>query len=174
MSVKTSGASHTRQNLVVDLLLFVAFLLLMNVHTTGETVHELLGIAIGATVIVHLLLHWQWLATTVRKIFAHLPWRTRVNALLNTLLFVAFTVMVLSGLLISETVLPALGITLQGGGAWHQLHTLSSDLALFVVAAHVGLHWGWIVAAFKNHVWRPLTRLVRRQPRTASALEVQS
>lgn len=175
MAAQVGAVSRTRQNLVVDLLLFVSFLLLMNPHSTGMAIHEWLGIAAGATIILHLLLHWQWMAVTARKIVSKLPWRTRVNALLNILLFVCFTVMMLSGLLISESALPLLGITVQGGGAWKQLHTLSADLGLLIVAAHVGLHWGWIVSAFKNYVWQPVKRMLRRRPRSATpALEVNS
>ncbi len=38
MAAKVGAVSRTRQNLVVDLLQFVSFLLLMNPHSTGMAI----------------------------------------------------------------------------------------------------------------------------------------
>jgi hypothetical protein len=49
----------------------------------AQVVHEWLGLAFGAGVTVHLLLHWKWIMCVVRRFFSKLPGRVRVNSLLK-------------------------------------------------------------------------------------------
>lgn len=170
-------ASEARKNWWLDVGLFAAFLISTAPHFTGMAIHEWLGLALGATVVVHLLFHWQWLVSVTRRFLRRLPGATRLNWALNLLLFLAFITVVLSGVLISESALPLLGIQLAPNTAWRGLHTLSADLALILVAVHVGLHWPWLVATFRRIIWRPAARRFGRRPQpagTAGALEVQS
>jgi len=160
--------SPVKVNYLVDLAIFIAFLLALDPHSTGMAIHEWLGLAFGAAIVTHLLLHWKWLVASTRRLFGKLPWSTRVNYVLNTLLFVAMTVIMLSGIMMSEVALPALGIQLPGGGAWHQLHALASDAALFLLGLHVALHWKWIVNATKRYVISPLVAPIKRLRRPAA------
>ena len=59
----------TVRNLLVDAAIFGGFLLATDPHATGQAIHEWLGIAFGATIIVHLLLHWKWIVNVVRRFF---------------------------------------------------------------------------------------------------------
>ena len=146
----------TKTNLLVDILIFAAFLVAGAPHFTGMAIHEWLGIAFGAAIVTHLLLHWQWLVEVTKRFFRPMPWGTRVNYILNSLLFVTVTLIIFSGLLMSEEALPLLGITLAGGRAWHGIHKLAADAALILVGLHVALHWKWIVNAFKRYAIQPL------------------
>ncbi len=157
--------SPVKVNYLVDLAIFIAFLFALDPRSTGMAIHEWLGIAFGAAIVTHLLLHWKWLVASTRRLFGKLPWATRVNYILNTLLFVAMTIIVLSGIMMSEVALPALGIQLQSGGAWHQLHSLASDAALYLLALHVALHWKWIVNTTKRYVISPLVAPVAKRLR---------
>ena len=65
----------------------------------------------------------------------------------------------LSGFMISESLLPALGMTLPRNLAWRSLHDLSSNLFLLLLGLHTALHWNWIVDAFKRYVFQPIGRL---------------
>ena len=139
------------------------------------TLHEWLGLAFGAGVVLHLLLHWEWIVTVVKRVFKPLPAATRVNAVLNVLLFAALVFVVFSGLLISEAVLPLVGLRFEVGSGWRMIHSLSADAIVLIVAAHIGLHWSWIASTFRTYVIAPLRRKPRPEALGAtSPLEVQS
>src|SRR5512147_2222942 len=114
-------SSSTLRNLVVDVAIFVAFLLATDPHATGQTIHEWLGVAFGAAIITHLLLHWKWMVNVVQRFFKRLPMPVRINSLLNVLLFSAMTLIIFSGLMISKVVLNTFGLTDQHGGIWRSV-----------------------------------------------------
>src|SRR3954470_2087044 len=101
MQLKKQKFSTTQINLIVDSLVFIAFLVAMAPHFTGIAIHEWLSIAFGAAIITHLLLHWAWVVTTTQRLFARLPRQTRINHALNLLLFIDMTLVIFTGLLIS-------------------------------------------------------------------------
>jgi len=148
--------STTQINLLVDGIIFIAFLIIMAPHFTGIALHEWLSIAFGVTIVTHLLLHWAWIVTTTQRLFAHLPRQTRLNHTLNLLLFIDMTLVIFTGFMISESALPALGIKLAQSGLWHMLHTTTANIALGLVGLHVGLHWQWLVNSFNQYVLKPL------------------
>lgn len=148
--------NQTKVNLAVDAGIFVGFLIADTPHFTGMAIHEWLGIAFGAAVITHLLLHWRWIVAITQRFFSKTTWQARLNYILNLLLFVDFTVIILSGLMISREALPFLGISLEPDRAWSGLHHLSTNLSLVLLGLHLALHWQWIVKAIKRYVIEPL------------------
>lgn len=160
----TRKTSPVKINYVVDLLIFIAFLVAFDPRGTGLAIHEWLGVAFGAAIVGHLLLHWKWIAASTRRFLGRLPRPTLVNYVLNTLLFVATTVLVFSGLMISEVALPAFGLRLGEGFAWRALHEQSGDAVLILLGLHVALHWKWIASTTGRYVVAPI---VARWPRRA-------
>jgi hypothetical protein len=142
--------NRNRTNLIVDSAIFVAFLVAMAPHFSGMAVHEWLGIAFGAAIVTHLLLHWQWIVEVTKRFFGKAQWSARVNYILNALLFVDITLIIFSGLMISEVALPLIGIEPGQGGAWRGLHETTANLFLLLVGLHVALHWHWIVNMVKR------------------------
>lgn len=157
--------SSTKINFVIDLSIFIAFLLAMDPRLTGLAIHEWLSIAFGTAVFVHLLLHWKWIVATTRRAFGKIAAQARINYILNTLLFIAMTILIFTGLMISEVALPGLAIQLQPNAAWRFLHSFSADAVLIIVGLHVALHWKWIVNAFRRYIVRPVlpTRMKMKQ-----------
>lgn len=149
--------SPTVVNYLVDLTIFLAFLLAMDPRSTGIAIHEWLSIAFGAAIITHLLLHWSWLVGITRRFFGHVTTEARLNYILNFLFFIDMTVIIFTGIMISEAALPAVGITLAHSFAWRRLHDLSANLALPILGLHVALHWRWIVSTTKNFFGRART-----------------
>ncbi len=148
-------AWSTRPRLIVDVVLTVSFLALMSVNLTGLLVHEWWGLALILLVVVHLLAQWDWTLSSTRSFLRRLSPRVRINYVLNWALFVAVVLVFVSGILISENALPALGIATGRGsnplfGFWHQLHVLSADAVLVLAALHLGLNWRWVVNALKQ------------------------
>lgn len=150
-------------NLSWDFTIFIAFLVAMAPRFSGIAIHEWLSIAFGAAIIVHLLLHWQWIAEITRRLFRRVPWARRINYGLNALLFIDITIVIFTGLVISEAALPLLGVRPQAGGFWRRLHTQSADLSVFLVGLHIALHWQWVVRAVRRYLIAPL--LPRRAQR---------
>lgn len=152
-------------NYLVDLTIFTAFLVAFDPHSTGMAVHEWLGIAFGAAAVVHLLLHWKWLVASTRRLLGKLPRRTRLNYALNAMLFVAMTLLIFSGLMISEVALPAVGLRLSESFAWRSLHFQAADAALILLGLHVALHWKWIAGTTRRYVIAPIVaRIPGRRP----------
>ena len=169
MTTQTRRVNPVKTNFLIDIALFVAFLVVLEPHLTGMTINEWLGIAFGAAIVTHLVLHWKWLVATTKRFFSRLPGSTRLNYVLNALFFINMTVLIFTGLMISESALPALGIQLGQGGGFQRLHTLTADWALYLLALHVALHWRWIVSTTNRTVVQPLLRPFRRQPRQQPA-----
>jgi cytochrome b len=158
----------TVRNLLVDAVIFTGFLLATDPHATGQTIHEWLGIAFGVGIITHLLLHWKWIVSVVKRFFSKLPGQVRVNSILNSLLFIAMTLIIFSGIMISKVVLSTFGLEGQHDGIWRVVHTTATNVALIIVALHVALHWKWIVNTIKRYTWQPIVG--RRQKQTQPAL----
>ncbi len=143
--------NRNKLNLFVDLAIFLAFLVVEAPHFSGLPAHEWLGIAIGVGVITHVLLHWQWIIEISRRFFGKAQVLARINYLLNLLLFITITTIIFTGLMISQTVMPLLGITVSQNHMWRGVHTTAASIFIGLVALHVALHWQWVV----NLVWRP-------------------
>ncbi|CAN5537473.1 DUF4405 domain-containing protein [soil metagenome] len=152
MQQKKQQLSSTKVNLLVDSGIFIAFLVVTAPYFTGMAVPEWLGLAFGAGIITHLLLHWQWLVATTQRLFSQAPRQARINYALNLLLFIDITLVVFTGVMISESALPALGINFAPGGLWRMVHTTAANLSLGLIGLHVALHWQWIVNAVRNYI----------------------
>lgn len=148
--------SNTLRDLIVDGTIFVGFLLVTDPHATGQTVHEWLGLAFGAGIITHLLLHWKWIVNVARRFFRRLPGQVRINSGLNGLLFVSMTLIIFSGLMISKVVLRPFGLGDSHAAIWRWLHTTATEVVVIIVGLHVALHWKWIMNTIKRYAWRPL------------------
>jgi hypothetical protein len=152
MAQQRKKLNPNKVNLTVDIAIFVAFLIAMAPRFSGLVIHEWLSIGFGAALFVHLLLHWQWIVEITKRFFRTTTWMARINYVLNSLLFIAMTVVMLSGILISEIALPSLGISVGETFAWRRIHEMSADWSVFLIGAHVALHWQWIWNALKRYV----------------------
>ena len=117
---------------------------------SGLPAHEWLGIAIGAGVLTHILLHWSWVIEISKRFFSKAQTIARVNYVLNLLLFLNVTTIIFTGLMISKTVTPLLGITVAQSGLWRGVHTTASNLFILLIALHVALHWQWFVNLLRH------------------------
>ena len=169
----TTQRNRNTLNLFVDIVIFLAFLVAMAPHFSGIAVHEWLSIAFGAAIVTHLLLHWQWIAEVTRRFFGKAQWSARVNYMLNAMLFVDVTVVIFTGLMISESALPAFGIQLAPGGAWRMLHELTANLFVPLIGLHVALHWQWIINTVKRLVVRQPARRLPQPDHVAAAQSQQ-
>ncbi len=161
----TGTSNQTKIKLVIDVILFIAFLITMEPRSSGIAIHEWLATSLLAVVMIHLLLNWDWIIQITRRFFGKTNNQARLNYLLNWLLFMDGTVIMLSGFMISEAVLPFLGISLPRNFAWRSLHDLSANLFLLLLGLHTALHWNWVVDALKRYVVQPIGRVFSSRAR---------
>lgn len=147
--------ARTRLDFWLDALLLLAYTLAYSLGFTGIPSHEWLGIGLGAVLLVHLTLHWDWVIRTTRKLLRR-GGRDRFVWLIDLLLLACMTLCIASGILISEAALPELGISLPASFFWRQMHGATATLTLILVPVHAALRWRWIVSVARRFAaWRP-------------------
>ncbi len=149
--------ARTKIDFWIDVILAVGFVVAYNARFTGLVVHEWLGVAFGVLLIVHILLHGEWVGRVTTRVFSKdLTIRERLRWLVDLLMFITMTTAVATGIMISEVVLEQLGWEWLGdrNRTWRLLHARSSLWTIYLVALHLALNWNWIRTVTK--------RLVRR------------
>jgi hypothetical protein len=143
-------STSNRTKLLLDIGTFAAFLITMDPRFSGLAIHEWLSLALAGMIVVHLLLNWEWIVKVTKRLFNKATNGARINYVLNWLLFVDGILIMLSGIMISESAMPTLGIVLPMNFAWRRLHDISANLALLIMGLHLAMHWNWIVTTFKR------------------------
>lgn len=143
-------------NLCLDLALVIAFAVEMEEHFTGLHNHELIGLALGIAILIHVALHWDWVVSVTKRFFNKVIHESRLNYVLNMALFVDMLVIVVTGFLISRT----LGLNFRVDDTIEPIHLLASHLSLVLIGLHVALHWKWII----THVQKYLLPIRPPQP----------
>jgi hypothetical protein len=152
-----------KTNLLLDFGILAGFLLAIEPFLTGIALHEWLSIGFAALIVIHLLLHWKWIINVGGTFFKKLFHSSRLKFVVDSLLFISFVSIMVSGLMISKTALPALGIHLSVGHAWRMLHSLSANTTLVLVGLHFALSWNWVVSMTRRYLLAPVMHLVKSQ-----------
>lgn len=152
--------------LVLDFGMLVAMILLIDPRASGIAVHEWVGIVIAPVLVFHVTLNWPWIVQVTRKLVQRLPLETRINSVLNSLLFIVMVIAIVSGVLISQEALPWMGFNVTGSYTWRGIHEVSSNFVLIIIGAHLAMHWQWIVRTVRRVAGMPTHR---RNVRTAEA-----
>lgn len=144
-------------------------LLLGLVRRTWVSLHNWLGLAMLAGTLLHLVLHWDWIMCVAGRFFKQLAGPARLNFSLDSLLFVAFFLSSLSGLIV-WLVLPAgghrggrnplahaalLGLTRHD---WSDLHLWAGLAVITILLIHLALHWNWLVCMTRRYAWPASSR----------------
>lgn len=138
------------KDLIIDIILFTAFLVLYEEHATGSPVHEWLGITLAVLMTIHIIFHWRWITCLFKNFFGKLSVVNRIKLLLNILIFFSFSTIVFSGIKMSRQVLPVLGVITHGASFWKWLHFTAVDLTVWFTALHIALNWKGIVKIFRS------------------------
>ena len=156
--------NKTKVNLFLDIGIVLAFVVELEQKFTGLRIHELLGLVFGVVLLVHIILHWNWIVGLTRRFFSKFFHESRFNYILDVLLFVDFLLIIVSGILISET----LGFHFNLGMTPRKIHKISSNLSLVIIGLHMGLHWKWILTNTQKHLFSFLRRKSSSTHTTAS------
>ena len=151
-----------KTNLILDIGIFSAFLVVFNPRLTGTTIHEWLALSFAAALVTHLLFHWKWIATILVQFFRKLIHQSRLNFVVDLLFFIAMTAAMFSGLMISRSILPAVGIQLDVSRSWREIHDQAANISLILLGIHFALHWKWVLTNLGRYVVSPVAGLFRR------------
>src|SRR5258706_16067264 len=101
--IKTKN--QTKLKLVIDIAIFIAFLIAMDPRSSGIAIHEWLAVSALAGIVVHLLLSWDWIVQIYRRLTSKMNSQARINNILNWVQFIYVTGVMLSGLMISQVLM---------------------------------------------------------------------
>ncbi len=133
-----------------DVLLLAVFLATCAPSVTGIPVHEWVSVAIVPIVAIHLAVNWNWIIDVTRRSLGRLQGEVRFNHVLDGLLFVGFALLMVSGILISESFLPSLGFARRTDPYWNNLHNTTANIFPSLIGIHLAMHWRWIVGKLRG------------------------
>ena len=146
-------ASSRRKFIIcLDTTLLIIFILLLSPRLTGLPLHEVLGFIFFIPLIIHLLIAWPWIQNSTSKFFKTATLRTRFNFFLNSIFFILAITELVSGLFISQVVLPDLGIKTINDRTWRFVHNVTLNFTVLFAGLHIAINWGWIVSVFKKRL----------------------
>lgn len=138
--------------LLLDVGLLVGFLVASTPSVTGVGFHEWLSVGIATGVLVHLVVNWEWAVRTARRLFEKARLTPKVNLVVDALLFVATVTVMLSGMMISQSVAAVFGLTVDAETIWRLTHSASAIATAGLLALHTALHARWFAAAYRDLV----------------------
>src|SRR4051794_9190084 len=97
---------------------------------TGLPMHEIIGAFIFFPVLIHILIEWKWFTNYFRRFFKNAGTRDKFNLLLNSLLFTALVFQIISGLMISQVLLPFFHIKTIDAERWRLWHNKTSTVTM--------------------------------------------
>ena len=137
--------------IVLDVLLTAMLVFEMFIQYTGWFLHEVIGFAFFATVVVHLALSAKWMKSTAHAAkTGKLRGRTIALATMGCLLAVTMIVLGVSSVAISGILSEAGFVWALGSyDMWAIVHAVSAYALAALVVVHLGMHWAFLASAFK-------------------------
>jgi hypothetical protein len=159
----------TEHNFLLDVMIFVSFLITtvtglllwlviphkMDVLFSGISrsawvaAHIYSGLAGLAGVIMHIVLHWNWLKALRGRPLGELPEKLRANRIVDRVMWFTF---------IATNVFGAAAWALHFGADMYvvsipgRLHVVCGVIWTILAAVHLVLHWKWITHTVRRHV----------------------
>ncbi len=149
-----AGTTSTRASIStrvwIDIALFVGYVLLSAPQTTGISFHEYFTVVFIPIFISHIVLDWSWIARVFRRSDRQRSAEVRFNRAFDIVLFIGMVVVIYSGFLVSESILPDFGIDPEVTTFWSTIHDAFGNLLILLVGVHVAVHWPWIKRNIKR------------------------
>ena len=153
--VQTSKKMSTNQlKLYVDIFLLFSFVFVNIPQATGIPIHEWASVLFIIPLLVHILLDWKWIVNVTKRMFGRLPGEVRFNHIFDLIIFIMMTLALMTGFVISEAALPAIGIHVAIDPFWSMMHDLTANLTMVLIGVHLAMHWGWVVSSVKRYFGR--------------------
>lgn len=128
----------------LDIALFIGYVLLSAPQSTGIPFHEYFTVVFIPIFVSHIVLDWGWVRRVFRRSDGTRSGEVRFNRTLDVLLFIGMVIVIYSGFLVSESILPDFGIDPEATVFWSNLHNASGNLLILLVGIHIAMHMPWI------------------------------
>lgn len=136
----------SKAKIFIDFLMAAAALFLMSYQTTGEKLHEYLGIFMFALFIAHNILNFRWHKNLFRGKYGI---SRVIRTIINFALFIAMLCLMWSGVTMSRYAFVALPI--KAGMAMARVtHLCVSYWTFTLTSVHLGFHWRAIIGFFRK------------------------
>jgi hypothetical protein len=152
---KRNPPSITKIQLLADIVLFIGVVWALMPQATGIPLHEWGSLLVIIPFLIHLVLDWQWIIAVTKRFFKRQSGEVRFNYFWNWFQFMMMVIACFSGILISNTALPAIGIPIVVDPFWLEVHLFSANSVMIMLGVHLAMHWQWITANFKRYILRP-------------------
>ena len=147
MASGSARAVSVRSKLIVNSILAIAFVAISAPQATRIPAHEWISLAFIGILAVHLLFSWTWIVGVGARLLSALRGQVRFNFVLDVFSYLAMVAVIVSGIVISESALPSLGLPRVHDRFWAVIHDRASEFLLILIGTHLAMHWDWIVAA---------------------------
>lgn len=87
---------------------------------------------------------------TVGRVFGRLRATSAVNLVVDATLFLATVTVMLSGLMLSQVIAAALGVSVTPSVTWHVAHAWSANATIVFMLLHFALHASWFARVFNS------------------------
>ena len=141
--------------IIIDLSMYVLFLLLMEEHLIPNGTHEWLGISLFLLFILHNALNYKWYGALFKGKYTAMR---IVQTAVNFLLMIAMIGCIVSAMLISGTVFA--WMNLSGTEFGRHLHMISTAWVFILMSIHLGLHFSAFVAMAGKIKMPPLAKTI--------------
>lgn len=129
-----------KKKLLLDLAAFILLIVCMEYNFTGSLGHEIIGVVLFIALAVHVSLNRKYYMTLLSGKMKLNSAKTTAMCLLNILLLVSLAVMIITSVVISKELLPALGVATNHYAVWRFLHVLSACTLLSTSFIHALMH----------------------------------
>ena len=121
--------------MLIDIIMFVLFIILKGYHITGNKLHEILGIITFILFIIHHVLNRKWYKALPKGKYNG---QRIVSTIVDFLLLIDMLCIMISAIMISTTVFSFLNI--KTNMIARPMHLSSTAWGLILIGIHLGLH----------------------------------
>lgn len=126
------------RNILLDAILFALFVAEMSFHHLPKFLHEVLGVAMAAAIILHVAINWRRFTSLLRNVTPQKFFNAEIDlALIICAAAVLFNGVVLSNYLFADFV----SFELRRNMTLHQLHVAAPYAMMILIGVHLGFHW---------------------------------
>ena len=123
--------------MIIDIVMYLIFIVLMGHHITDNLIHEILGTILFVLFIIHHILNYRYYKTIFKGRYTF----KRLTILITDfLLLICMLGMIISAVNISSDVFTFLNIKTTMWG--RKLHMISTSWGFVIMSIHLGLHLG--------------------------------
>jgi hypothetical protein len=141
-------SSKTITKITLDIIMTVLFVVLLFAYDTGLAFHEIAGLSALALFTAHMVLNWSWIKGVTKNLFSKkIKRKSKLLYALNTLLLIAVSTIIATGIMISRVVFDFGPISSRLLAAVHEW-TAYACLGFF--ALHIALNWRFVSVSVRK------------------------